>query len=231
MTKNLQFSSLLLLFVCLQACAEDVVTKPTIESSVSFIESSDELLIASVELSADVAIENIQIRRDAHLKDWVLEFRSIAKLKVSSQPTGQEEWSFQIDDAAFSQLIGALIDTLSIEHSHITIGRIQFDLYLVASTWDSVLASLKQEAQGLAGNVEQMSEPISKAIIRSISESSQVEVTCRLMEAVETFCRDKPVSMNPVVFDPEIVGMPWDSVIERSDGGLRKGAWFTIRME
>lgn len=216
------------LLICASACADEGSVEPR-NVEINFSQESETLLLVSAVISPSVAVENIRIRKDEHLDDWVLEFRSVASLKVLSADGASVDGAVYLDEDGYSRLIWSLLEDLSYEYSELSIGRIQTDIKFVDSTWHSVASRVRAETKDLAGEVEQKNLGITNAVVDTIANSAQVRTTCDALEANGISCSTPPVTANPVAFRPEVVGTPWTSLAELSDVGLRNDVWFTIR--
>lgn len=185
-----------------------------------------------IRLQNGTEVDNVMLMRDRIDGVLVLQYRGHNGLEVrglTSRENEQDESRFlSIDE--FVELLDSTYGLVSQETEGATIRRIQFDAILVRDTWQELVAAVSRATADLDGKITPKVRVVDEAALHVILQSRQLEQTCAILRKHDQACL-RHVSVNPIVFQPDVLGKSWGDLRSLKYHGISESTWFGVTVQ
>ena len=181
----------------------------------------------SVPASASTTVCHVVLLEEGIGKEWLLQFRKRNGVVVvgADQTAPRDSMTMAEYASALESALSGVEERFPDRRIH----QIQLDLKLVDEAWRDVVAATKRQASKLGGLVRHKDRTLFRAVLKTLSTSKLMSITCDVMRRHRYSCEDE-IGMNPIAFKTEHIGKKWTTLRSLDDAGLNETMWVGIHV-
>lgn len=197
-------------------------------ASVEFRKIGENNYLLDAKLASGLRFKDIQVRKLKLGGYLVVQLKRKTGMSIE-QIGGQILSTDTISSEQFKELITHLLTELDKKNMHPS--RIQIELGLVDVYRQAAISAVRQ-AECNVKSIEHNNACLSELLLLSIRESALTQQVFEILEQYGYRGARHAISMDPIVFSPEVFDVPWGNAKGSNDAGLNMSEmWFSIYIE